>query len=71
MDKITEDTRLITGGYRNEAISFIRLLSLLMIIICHIMQFFNIELAWWFNFGVQIFLCISGFFMGRRILGML
>lgn len=36
MDKSSEDTGLITG--KNEAIRFIRLLSLLMIICCHIMQ---------------------------------
>lgn len=57
---------LIGGGYRNSAISLIRLLSMLMIISCHIMQYYDLELAWWFNVGVQIFLCISGFLYGQK-----
>lgn len=44
----------------------IRLLSMLMIISCHIMQYYDFELAWWFNVGVQIFLCISGFLYGQK-----
>jgi peptidoglycan/LPS O-acetylase OafA/YrhL len=54
------------GGYRNSVISLIRLLSMLMIISCHIMQYYDLELAWWFNVGVQIFLCISGFLYGQK-----
>ena len=54
------------GGYRNSAISLIRRLSMLMIISCHIMQYYDLELAWWFNVGVQIFLCISGFLYGQK-----
>lgn len=30
------------------------------------MQYLDIELAWWFNVGVQIFLCMSGFLYGKR-----
>lgn len=37
-----------------------------MIISCHIMQYYDLELAWWFNVGVQIFLCISGFLYGQK-----
>lgn len=37
-----------------------------MIISCHIMQYYELELAWWFNVGVQIFLCISGFLYGQK-----
>lgn len=33
------------------------------------MQFLNIELAWWFNVGVQVFLCISGFLYGQKNIG--
>ena len=44
----------------------IRMLSMLMIISCHIMQYYDLELAWWFNVGVQIFLCISGFLYGQK-----
>ena len=40
-----------------------------MIISCHIMQYYNLELTWWFNVGVQIFLCISGFLYGQKNIG--
>ena len=33
------------------------------------MQWLGLELAWWFNVGVQIFLCISGFLYGQKNLG--
>ncbi|RHV39241.1 acyltransferase [Ruminococcus sp. OM05-10BH] len=67
MEPNNENNRiLIGGGYRNEAISLIRFLSMLMIISCHIMQYYDLELAWWFNVGVQIFLCISGFLYGQK-----
>lgn len=51
---------------KDYAISFIRFVSLCMIIACHICQFYGNELAWWLNCGVQIFLLISGFFYGQR-----
>lgn len=67
MEPNNENNRiLVGGGYRNQAISLIRLLSMLMIISCHIMQYYDLELAWWFNVGVQIFLCISGFLYGQK-----
>lgn len=42
-------------------ISSIRLLALIMIITCHIMQYYDFVLAGWFNVGVQIFMVISGY----------
>ncbi len=51
---------------RDVSISHIRLLAMLFIISCHIMQYYDCELAWWFNVGVQIFLCVSGFLYGNR-----
>lgn len=33
------------------------------------MQYLEMELAWWFNVGVQIFLCISGFLYGQKDVG--
>ncbi len=54
---------------RSLSISMIRLISLIMIITCHIMLALNHELAWWFNVGVQIFLCISGYLYGSRDIG--
>lgn len=67
MEPNNENSRILMGGgYRNSAISLIRMLSMLMIISCHIMQYYDLELAWWFNVGVQIFLCISGFLYGQK-----
>ena len=39
---------------------------MLSIILCHILQYFDNELAWWFNVGVQVFLFMSGFLYGKR-----
>lgn len=39
---------------------------MLMIISCHIMQYYGNGLAWWLNVGVQIFLCVSGFLYGQK-----
>lgn len=60
---------LTMGVQRNYSISCIRLISLLFIISCHIMQYLNMELAYWFNVGVQIFLCISGYLYGQKKVG--
>lgn len=46
-------------------ISSIRLLAFCMIVSCHICQFYDLELAWWLNVGVEIFLCISGYLYGK------
>ena len=54
---------------RSLSISLIRLIALLLIIACHMMQWGEYELAWWFNVGVQIFLCISGFLYGQKETG--
>ena len=51
---------------RDYSISAIRGISMLCIVMCHIMQYLNWELAWWFNVGVQIFLCISGYLYGKK-----
>lgn len=51
---------------KNYAVSYARLLSMIMIILCHIFQYYGNELAWWFNVGVQIFLIISGFLYAYR-----
>lgn len=47
-------------------ISILRLISCIFIITCHIFQFYNFELAWWFNVGVEIFLLISGFLYSKK-----
>ena len=56
------------GGGKDYSISLIRLISTIFIVTCHIMQYNNFVLAWWFNVGVQIFLCISGFLYGQKII---
>lgn len=56
-------------NYKSEkeySISFIRLLAFCFIVACHIMQFLELELAFWFNVGVQVYLCISGYLYGQR-----
>ena len=51
---------------KDYSISLARFLATSAIIICHIMQYYNFVLAWWFNVGVQIFLCMSGFLYGKK-----
>lgn len=51
---------------KDASISLIRLLSLLAIISCHILQGLNLEAAFWLNIGVQIFLFMSGYLYGKR-----
>ncbi len=54
---------------RDSGISLIRFIALVMIISCHFCQYYELEIAWWLNAGVQIFLCISGYLYGRRNVG--
>ena len=51
---------------KNYTISIIRLISMLMIITCHILQGLNNKWAFWINVGVQIFFFISGFLYGKK-----
>lgn len=51
---------------KNAAVSYARLLAMIMILLCHYCQFFDLELAWWFNVGVQVFFIISGFLYGQK-----
>ena len=37
-----------------------------MIVLCHFLQYYGNELAWWFNVGVQIFFVLSGFLYGQK-----
>ena len=60
---IKEQLALVEHNYM---ISAIRLIAMLLIILCHFMQYMNLELAWWFNVGVQLFFLISGFLYGQR-----
>lgn len=50
----------------NIGIEIIRILAMFSIIVCHIFQEYNNELAYWLNVGVQIFILISGFLYGSK-----
>lgn len=47
-------------------LSAIRLISLIFIIVCHIMQYYGFVLAGWFNVGVQMFFFLSGYLHGTK-----
>ena len=49
------------GGGDDLGISFCRYIAMNFIVACHVLQYYDNEQAWWFNCGVQIFICISGF----------
>ena len=51
---------------RDYSISLVRCVATAFIVICHMMQWADIELAWWINVGVQIFLCMSGFLYANK-----
>ena len=48
-----------------NAITIVRVLSMLMIITCHILQGYNQPSAFLFNVGVQVFFLLSGFLYGK------
>lgn len=52
---------------RDYCITFVRLIATTMIVICHFLQFYNCELAWWLNAGVPVFLCMSGYLYGKKL----
>lgn len=47
-------------------ISLLRFMAMVFIVLCHFFQYYDLELAWWFNVGVQIFFCVSGFLYGKK-----
>ena len=51
---------------KNYSISLLRLIAMLFIVLCHFFQYYDVELAWWFNVGVQMFFCISGFLYANK-----
>ena len=55
---------------KNNAISVIRVLSMMMILLCHLFMWLNIDmLAMLFNVGVEVFLLISGYLYSNREIG--
>jgi len=57
------------GKERDMTISVIRVVSMFMIVVCHIFLALDNELAWWFNVGVYTFIFISGFLFGQKPMG--
>ena len=51
---------------QDHAISYIRMIAMVMIVACHFCQFYGNELAYWLNVGVQIFFAVSGFLYGAK-----
>ena len=54
---------------KDYGISGVRLIAFILIVLCHFFQYYAIELAWWFNVGVQIFLFVSGLLYGKKYVG--
>ena len=50
----------------NYSISFLRMVSMVFIVLCHFCRYYGSEFEWWFNVGVQVFFCISGFLYGSK-----
>ena len=50
---------------QRNAITIVRVISMMMIITCHILQGYNQPSAFLFNVGVQIFFLLSGFLYGK------
>lgn len=60
------ETIAITKRQKNYCISLLRLIGTSFIVLCHFFQYYDVELAWWFNVGVQMFFCISGFLYANK-----
>lgn len=50
----------------NNSISCARMISMIMIFLCHILQYYNNWFAWWLNVGVYSFIAISGLLYGEK-----
>lgn len=61
-----ERTEALCKEGHDWALSFVRMISTIMIVICHLMQKYNMEGMYWFNVGVQIFLFMSGWLYGKK-----
>lgn len=51
---------------KNYTISLLRFMAMIFIVLCHFLQYYGNELAWWFYVGVQMFFCISGFLYATK-----
>lgn len=50
----------------SNKLNLIRIISMIMIVICHYLQFYDNYMAYWFNVGVQIFFLLSGVLYGCK-----
>lgn len=50
----------------SSGITWLRALSMISIVICHLAQFYQNNMSQVFNVGVQIFIIISGFLYGCK-----
>lgn len=50
----------------SNKLNLIRIISMLMIVLCHYLQFYGNKFAFWFNVGVQIFFILSGVLYGCK-----
>ncbi len=51
---------------RDYKISIIRILAMISIVSCHIFQSLDMQIAFWLNVGVQVFLFMSGYLYGQK-----
>ena len=49
----------------STALSIIRVFAMVLIVLCHIAQCYDLQAAWLLNVGVQIFFFMSGFLYGK------
>ena len=47
------------------ALSFVRILAMILIVLCHLAQCYDLQVAYLLNVGVQVFFVMSGFLYGR------
>ena len=59
---------IIITENQSNALSIIRSAAMVAIVLCHIFQVYASKWAWFFNIGVQIFLFMSGFLYGHKII---
>lgn len=52
----------------SKVISWIRVVSMIFIVTCHICQTYGNNWAYVFNIGVQTFLVLSGFLYGNKVI---
>lgn len=53
---------------QSKAISLIRALAMFSIVACHFLQYYDNRFAWVLNVGVQVFLVLSGYLYGHKVI---